>query len=119
MDWNERVDHPPETEEVSGDLRAVWQVSNDELGLLWQDGQADVLGVRSIRLACPCAVCVDEWTGAAKLDPESVPMSLKIKHLNTVGRYALAIEFSDGHATGIYHYHRLRRLAVGEAGSES
>ncbi len=64
-----------------------------------------------MRLACACAECVDEWSGQARLDPNSVPADVAPVRVQPVGRYAIQIEWSDGHSTGIYPFRRLRELA--------
>jgi len=66
--------------------------------------------VRSLRLACGCATCVDEWTGQGRLDPDSVPKDVHPLKIEPVGRYAIQIDWSDGHSTGIYPFRRLREL---------
>ena len=114
MGWTERQAEPQQAEPSDIDIQAVWQVSNDELGIQWRDGTVSIYGTRALRLACPCAACIDEWTGVKRLDEDSVDMSVQIAHVTSVGRYALAIEFTDGHKTGIYHFDRLRSLKSGE-----
>ncbi len=76
----------------------------------WTDGRDSVFPFRQLRLACPCAMCVDEWSGEERLDPKTVPADVKVLDIRPVGRYALQFNFSDGHATGIYSYDRLREL---------
>jgi len=113
MGWNERVAQPPEAgAKTAGDLAAIWQVSFDELGVLWADGSHNVLPLRRMRLACPCARCVDELTGRALLDPESVPSDITLKEIKSVGRYAIRPTFSDNHQSGLFHFDRLRDLAT-------
>lgn len=73
-----------------------------DLVLVYADGVKKTLNVRALRLACPCASCVDEFTGEPLLDPASVPAEIQIRHVKSVGAYALAFQFSDGHHTGIY-----------------
>jgi len=81
------------------------------LEIVWSDGLESVYAVRDLRLACACAHCVDEWTGEGRLDPASVPEDVHPLRIDPVGRYAIQIEWSDGHATGIYPFRRLRELA--------
>ena len=96
--------------------RDIRQHGPGELAIDWNDGLQSIYAVRDLRLACPCASCVDEWTGEARLDPVSVPEDVRPVRLRPVGRYAIQIEWSDGHATGIYTFERLRELAdVGAA----
>ena len=69
--------------------------------------------MRDLRLACGCAICVDEWTGEEHLDPACVPEDVRPLKIESVGRYALQIQWSDGHDTGIYPFRRLRALDAG------
>lgn len=63
---------------------------------------------RVLRLACPCAACVDEMTKRPLLDPATVPADIEVDSLELVGAYGLRIRWSDGHATGIYTFESLR-----------
>ena len=92
---------------------AIRQAGPDTLAITWQDGHESVYPVRALRLACSCAVCVDEWTGEERLDPASVPEDVRPVKIEPVGRYALQIRWSDGHETGIYPFRRLRELDAG------
>jgi len=80
------------------------------LAIRWADDHESVYDVRGLRLACACASCIDEWTGAERLDEARVPMDVHPLSLHAVGRYAVQIEWSDGHSTGIYTFERLRKL---------
>ena len=80
------------------------------LKITWDDAHVSTYAYRSLRLACPCALCVDEWTGARRLDPASVPGDVHAVSSGTIGRYALNFRWSDGHDSGIYTYGRLRSL---------
>jgi len=84
-----------------------------ELAITWADGRESLFRVRELRLACGCAACVDEWTGAGRLDPTRVPADVHPLRVAPVGRYAIQIHWSDGHETGIYPFRRLRELDLG------
>ena len=86
------------------------QASPTELGVVWSDGHHSTFSVRKLRLECPCASCVDEWTREKRLKDESVPADIKPVRLQTVGRYALNLSFTDGHNTGFYTFDQLRSL---------
>ena len=92
---------------------SIRQAGPTELAITWQDGHESVYPVRDLRLACACASCVDEWTGEERLDPASVPADVRPLRIESVGRYALQIHWSDGHETGIYPFRRLRELDAG------
>ncbi|MCP5067824.1 MAG: DUF971 domain-containing protein [bacterium] len=89
------------------------QAGPSELRIEWADGVVHLFQVRPLRLACGCAACIDEWTGEQRLDPASVPDDVHPLRIESVGRYALQIEWSDGHDSGIYPFRRLRNLGEG------
>lgn len=104
---------PPETTDDATTPRSIRQEGPRSLAIEWADGNRSVYDVRALRLACGCAHCVSEWTGEGMLDPASVPEDVRPVSVRRVGRYAIQIEWSDGHATGIYPFVRLRQLADG------
>jgi DUF971 family protein len=53
-------------------------------------------------------MCVEEMTGRPLLEPESVPADVRPLAVGLVGTYGLRIQWSDGHATGIYTFAWLR-----------
>ncbi|MCY4112832.1 MAG: DUF971 domain-containing protein [Chloroflexi bacterium] len=89
------------------------RVGEQALGITWADGAESTLPLREIRLACGCAVCVNEVTGAPQLDPDTVPADIGAVRIAPVGHYALTFTWTDGHATGIYPWESLRALADG------
>jgi len=80
------------------------------LRIEWADGHVSEYQPRELRLACPCAECVEEMTGRPLLDPSTVAPDIWPLAVRYVGRYALKFEFSDGHDTGIYTFETLRGL---------
>jgi len=83
------------------------------LRIRWKDGAVTDLGARDLRLACPCASCIEEGTGRKLLDPATVPEKVLLLGVELVGRYALSFVWSDGHKTGIFSFELLRRLGTG------
>ncbi len=81
------------------------------LRIAWADGAVTEFVPRALRVACPCAGCVDEMTGARILDPTRVSETIMPLEIHYVGRYALTFVWSDGHSTGIYPFDYLRKLA--------
>lgn len=78
--------------------------------IVWSDGREDVFSSAALRRACPCASCVNEWTGEKMLRDESVPDETTFTTMSLVGRYAINFVFSDGHNTGIFTFRTLRNL---------
>jgi len=91
----------------------IRQAGESALAIRWGDGHESLYPVRDLRLACRCAHCVDEWTGENRLDPGNVPDDVAPTQIESVGRYAIQIRWSDGHDSGIYSFDRLRELGEG------
>jgi len=81
------------------------------LSVLWQDGRHADFDVRDLRLACPCALCVEELSGRPLLDPSKVRPDVAPIMLTSVGSYGITIKWNDGHSTGIYSFESLRAWA--------
>ena len=80
------------------------------LRIRWDDGQETSFAPRFLRARCPCAGCVDEWSGRRTVGEAQVADDVKPRGMNGVGRYAIQIDWSDGHATGIYSWDYLLKL---------
>ena len=83
----------------------------------WKDQHHSEYGVAYLRDECPCATC----TGAHGTPPqksnyeggELFPMykpKLRMNEVEAVGSYAIRIDWSDGHKTGIYSFDHFRRI---------
>ena len=88
----------------------IVEESESDVSIKWSDGTDSRYNAAQLRRACPCAACVNEWTGERMLKPESVPDDLTIRKTALVGRYALNFNFSDGHETGLFSFQYLRGL---------
>ena len=97
---------------LNGPADRLCAIDQDASGLVlrWGDGHEQHLAPRDLRLACACARCRDEMSGAQILTPEAVPLNIGITRIWSVGNYALGIAFSDGHDTGIYTFKDLRAM---------
>lgn len=91
-------------------VKDIAQLDPRTLGITWTDGRRDTLDVVLLRRKCPCAMCIDEWTREERLKPSDIPDTVRPVRIDSVGAYALKIEFSDGHSTGIYTFPMLRSL---------
>jgi len=95
---------------LSIEPREISQESNTHLRITWGDARVCDYNAAALRRACPCAQCVNEWTGQRTLKPEAVADEVEIGDLSIVGRCALNFRWSDGHQTGIYSFQYLRDL---------
>jgi DUF971 family protein len=79
------------------------------LRIVWADGHLSEYRNDYLRDRCPCAQCRER-------PRRSLPVvndrrdELYAVQIGLVGRYALSVEWSDGHATGLYSYQTLRAL---------
>jgi len=90
----------------------------EALTLEWADGTVHRISWRVLRDRCPCATCANVPAKASSLGgfdllpvlsfAETQP--LKASGMRPLGNYAYAIQFSDGHNTGIYSLDFLRSL---------
>ncbi len=88
-----------------------------DLNIQWNDGVHHSIPLQVLRKACPCASCREKLQNELNSTPELLPVlaveetrPLKIQAMRTVGNYAYAIAFRDGHDTGIYTIEFLRAL---------
>ena len=95
------------------------QQIGENLAIKWHDGAESFISLENLRRACPCAGCKGEIDVMGKLykGPEQ-PLSPKAFHLirlDKVGTYALQPVWADGHATGIYSFDYLRKVAADQS----
>ncbi len=91
--------------------RQIIEESDSELSIKWSDEVETEYNASQLRKACPCASCVNEWTGERILKTDAITDNLSFAYVTVVGRYALNFHFSDGHDTGIFSFKYLRELA--------
>ena len=82
------------------------------LSILWEDGHRDDFDVRDLRLACHCALCVEEMSGRKLLDPKTIRSDVSPREIVSIGNYAIQFNWSDGHNSGIYSFNDLRVLGA-------
>ncbi len=88
----------------------IIEESDSEVSIRWSDDSETRYSAPQLRRACPCATCVNEWTGEKILDEGKIGDDLTFSTISIVGRYALNFIFSDGHDTGIFSFKYLREL---------
>ena len=91
---------PPEAIDVNAAQEVVFT---------WPGGKAVALASRRLREACPCAGCVEEFTGKKLLDPATIPADIRPERIEPVGNYAVRFVWSDGHDTGLFTWQTLRQ----------
>lgn len=85
----------------------IRRIGRGEIRILWSDGHRSLYPNHHLRNHCPCALCRERpphvlpVIGAAGEELHAVQIGL-------VGRYAISIQWSDGHDSGIYSYQTLR-----------
>jgi DUF971 family protein len=90
--------------------RQIIEDSDSELSIVWADEIETKYVASKLRRICPCASCVNEWTGERVLKSESISDEMTFSKIALVGRYALNFVFSDGHDTGIFSFNYLREM---------
>ena len=86
----------------------IRRIGTSEVRITWSDGHVSTYPNHDLRNHCPCALCRERpphvlpvVSGANEIHPLQIGL---------VGRYAISIQWSDGHDSGIYSYQTLRSL---------
>lgn len=94
----------------------IYVTTGEGVKIAWADGHASRYDFPYLRDRCPCAVCNDEREKKDQEKSKGMPLlpmykeRVKARAAKPVGSYAVQIEFSDGHATGIYSFDFLRSI---------
>ena len=88
------------------------------LFIKWDDDSESIINLKYLRDECPCATCKGETILFKTYKPEKkneeTPGMYQIKNIETVGGYAIAITWKDGHDTGIYSWEYLKKLEANQ-----
>jgi DUF971 family protein len=87
-----------------------------DLTVVWPDGRSSVYPLRYLRAKCPCASCKTLREKQAKSRLTVLPTTadtgpLRVVKAEMVGNYALRIDWSDNHGSGIYSFSYLSEIA--------
>lgn len=86
------------------------------LTMTWADGTQSVLPIDYLRSECPCATCREfretppDPFRVIQKDADVSAGAVHVESMEPVGHYALRLQFSDGHGSGIYSYQYLAEL---------
>ncbi len=107
----------------------VYISSGVGIDVIWADQHHSHYDFAYLRDLCPCAMCDDQRhkkEQVAENTASALTAALPIfrprpaaRSAKPVGHYALQIEFTDGHATGIYSYDYLRTICLCEECAKS
>ena len=90
---------------------------DEKLDIVWQDGRVSTYSLSYLRTRCPCTSCkvVREENAQKKslltILPGNFADPLTVKSAKLVGNYALQLDWSDDHGSGIYSFEFLREIA--------
>jgi DUF971 family protein len=96
------------------------QIIGTELAIKWPEGGEQYIPLEKLRRRCPCAGCQGETDilGNVYKNPqlELSPAAFQLIRIVSVGGYAIQPVWADGHATGIFSFEYLKRVADERAG---
>jgi DUF971 family protein len=94
------------------------QAIGEELAVKWDDGRESYVPLDKLRRYCPCAGCKGEVDVMGHLhkgpDIPLTPLSFQLTRLDRVGGYAVQPVWGDGHASGLYSFDYLDKVAQAE-----
>lgn len=76
----------------------------------WSAADVCDLPFKLLRGECPCASCVNEFTGERMINPDDIPDDIKPVGMEYSGNYAVKIRWSDSHDTGLFTFERLEMI---------
>ncbi|MXV78735.1 DUF971 domain-containing protein [Candidatus Poribacteria bacterium] len=88
---------------------------SQSLSIEWKNGLRSEIPYRILREKCPCARCSamkQEKDPFQLLPSEDYWKNLHLVGIQPVGRYAVQLQWSDGHKTGIYTFSFLYELST-------
>lgn len=90
---------------------------DQKLEVQWQDGLRSIYGLSYLRSMCPCAQCKvvreeqKQHKRLLRVLPGNYAKPLEVVSAELIGNYALRIEWSDQHGSGIYSFEYLREIS--------
>ena len=97
----------------------IQQIGN-ELAIKWPDGAESFIPLETLRRRCPCASCMGETDIMGNLYKNPAQLltakAFQLVRFTNVGGYAIQPVWADAHATGIYSFNYLKRIAKENSG---
>ena len=91
------------------------QQIGQELAIRWEDGGESFVPLERLRRRCPCAGCrgeLDILGNVYKNPVRPLPaQAFELRRLTKVGGYGIQPLWGDGHATGIFSFEYLKKVA--------
>ncbi len=91
------------------------QIIGSELAIVWSDGVETYFQSAKLRAASPSAETQGERDILGQKhgghDPKNFD-DVQLVGWEPIGNYALRLDFSDGHRTGLYSFDYLRKLSL-------
>ena len=91
------------------------QPIGNELAIKREDNSETFISLERLRRACPCAGCKGEVDVLGQLhkgrEITLSPASFRLQRITRVGGYAVQPIWADGHASGLYPFDLLEKLA--------
>jgi DUF971 family protein len=90
---------------------------DEKLEIGWQDGTQSVYTIAYLRAMCPCAQCKAQREeqrqrkSLLRVLPGNHSQPLAATAAELVGNYAIRIDWSDQHGSGIYSFEYLRGIS--------
>jgi DUF971 family protein len=88
----------------------------EKLEIEWEDGLKSVYSISYLRTMCPCAACKlvreqEKGKRSLRILPGNFAAPIAAEAAELVGNYAMKIEWSDQHSSGIYSFQYLREIS--------
>lgn len=87
----------------------IRRIGRSAIAIQWSDEHESTYPNDYLRNHCPCAACNQTHPHLLPVMGPGGPELYAIQ-LGIVGRYAISIQWSDGHDSGIYSYRTLRDI---------
>ncbi len=91
---------------------------DERLEIEWQDGVRSVYPIAMLRAMCPCAICREirqQKSPARAMSLQVLPGNyarpVVVVDAELVGNYAIRLDWSDDHGSGIYSFQYLREIS--------